>query len=128
MKVYSDTLSYRDLREALPKGVEIAVSEIIQRPRKRQNGWIISLTGSSPYVSQMSGLKAATWDEHGLWMAELYRRDPEAVIGHYKTRQQFIDETRDEAERVRRHFPANHHYRKTRQAPWLHYYTGALLP
>lgn len=125
MKVYSDTLTQADLREALPKGVTLAVLEIISNTRKRRNGWIVSLSGSSPYRSQMSegGHRAATWDEHGLWMAELYRRDPNAVIGWYKTLDDFLTQTRQERDRVSLNFgertASERKYRDSHKAPWL---------
>lgn len=126
MKIYSDKLTQRDLFEALPREVDIAVLETHARPRKRCHGWEVSLTGSSPFRSQMSGQRAATWDEHGLWMAELYRRDPNAVIGHYKTMDDFINQTRTEKFRARRNFNAQDNYRKTHRAPWLSH-TGLFL-
>ena len=93
MKVYSDILDEKDFHEACPGRVHLAVFEQHPRPRKRSRGWTIGLTGTSPYTSQLSREKAATWDEHGFWMAELFRRDPDAEIGIYKGAQDFNQKT-----------------------------------
>lgn len=39
---------------------------------------------------------AATYAEHGVWMAELYERDPDAIVGYYKSREHYHRSTRGE--------------------------------
>lgn len=119
MRVYSDLLERRDLGEALPPGVWLAVVEPIGRPRKRARGWVVGLSGSSPYRSQLTGEKAATWDEHGVWMNELFRRDPQAVIGCYDGRDAFLEETASVAEGMARYAGVVGKTRRGYAAPWL---------
>jgi len=121
MKLYSDTLTFADLLSAAREaGVTLYHCERIENARVRRNGWEISLSGSSPYVSQSSFCdthKAATWCEHGIFMAALYKLDPKARIGWYKTLKDFMSKTREISEH-----PGNNigkraeHYR----APWLY--------
>jgi len=125
MKVYSDTLTERDLFEAATLAdVELYYCEPIGNTRVRLHGWEISLAGSSPYTSQSSfagAHKAATWNEWGVWMVELYKRDPRVRIGNYKTLADFMEQTRIISEMPGNQMPGNqqskraHHY----QAPWL---------
>lgn len=120
MKLYSDTLGSQDLFSAArTAGVELYHCEPLPNTRIRSRGWEISLSGSSPYTSQSSftaAHKAATWSEHGVFMAELYKLDPNMRISHYKTLADFLRITRELSEH-----PGNNigkraaHYR----APWL---------
>ena len=117
MKVYSDTLSKEDLREAATvAGVWVWEIEAMKRPRKRAHGWHVFLTGSSPYRSQATGVAAATWDEHGAWMAELNKRDPRLLVAYYRDLPHFLSETRAFAQS-----PYNREQpeRKRKRAPWL---------
>src|SRR4051812_3698227 len=106
MKIYSNTLTRNDLYAALPMGVHIVNCTELKRTRSKQDeilgvrtrdesgrryqyGWNVYLEGSSVHRSQHDAGdgygygQAATWDEWGVWMAELYRRDPEVKIGWY---------------------------------------------
>jgi hypothetical protein len=95
VKIYSDILTRGDLLAACPTGVAIAVCDTLTSTRIRKHGWIVSLTGSSPSYSQHVGYghRAATWDEHGLWMEKLYELDANARISWYKDRRDFIKQT-----------------------------------
>jgi len=115
MKIYSDTLTTADLYDAAKGVCGIWVCDTITRPKKRRNGWNVSLSGSSPYMSQMGDYhKAATWDEHGIWMDRLFDLDPHAIIATYDGRDDFIEQTQEAAER-------NGQYagRRDMTAPWL---------
>jgi hypothetical protein len=49
------------------------------------------LAGSSPHRAQHDREEyAATWTEWGIVMAALFAVDPDATIGHYNGREQFI--------------------------------------
>ena len=122
MKIFSDHLTTYDLHQAARKaGVELFHAERIyrERPRLRTYLYEISLSGSSPYTSQSSFCephKAATWSEWGRFMVELYKIDREARIGHYKSVDDFIDQTR----RISEHPGNNRPDNKGRYAaPWL---------
>jgi hypothetical protein len=125
MKVYSDKLTLVDLRAALPMGVFIEDLEVISKPRTRNDatgvrykqGWNIYLSGSSVRMGQHDRYTpAATWDEWGIWMAELYRLDPDVKIGWYKSHEDFISQTTH----MRDHY-ANRNTMVAREhrAPWL---------
>ena len=92
MKVYSDTLTRKDLAEAAhAAGVYLWLCEEMKRTRVRAHGWEVSLSGSSPYRSQMADYhQAATYDEHGEWMMRLFDLDPDARISWWKDRADFM--------------------------------------
>ena len=117
MKLHSDTLAEQDIYAAA-KVAGVSVWELgrIRRPRKRANGWNLYLMGSSPYRSQATGQSAATWDEHGVFMAELYKRDPGLAIAYYDSLEHFLAETRRFVESpYNREQPES----KRRRGPWL---------
>ena len=116
MKIYSNTLTMHDLFAAAERtGVGIVGLEEIRRPRVRASGWKVYLTGSSSYRSQATGIPAATWDEHGIWMSELYKLDREARIAHYKSLDEFISWTRH----MRDHASNDGKRMPKKLAPWL---------
>lgn len=88
MKVYSDVLTPAMLADALPPDVTFASMRTIQRPRVRARGWEIHLEGlgarhtrrvnSGEYGAGYHA--AATYDDHGWWMAALFAIDPDARI------------------------------------------------
>ncbi len=100
MKVYSDTLTREDLYASLPSDVYLDAQEI-RRPRTRARGWTVYLEGLGDRHTRNTNSgnygagshKAATWDDHGLWMAKLYEIDPMAKIAHYDSRSDFYDST-----------------------------------
>ncbi len=89
MKVYSDSLTRIDLLDALPRGVTLDTCDPIERPRVRARGWNVQLRrwGSSRHVNTgMYGAGeqgAASYDDHGEWMAALFAKDREARIAYY---------------------------------------------
>ena len=123
MKLYSDTLTTDDLYACLPRDVGIAEIREMRQPRKRARGWELSLEGLGGRHTRRSNSGgygagdryAATWDDHGVWMAALYDRDERALFaGYYNGRLDFYLKTAHEHER-RQH--AARPYRST--APWL---------
>lgn len=127
MKLYSDTLTTADLYACLPSDVDIASLRTMKRPRKRANGWEVSLEGFGARHTRRSNsgdygagyTMAATWDDHGVWMAALYDRDPDAIFaGYYDNRDDFYAKTRHDFHwRQRSRFTS---VRDNAQAPWLH--------
>ena len=116
MKIHSSTITIRDIHEAVPPRCYLA--NFYNRDGKRciidtlgsrshEHAYVVRLSGSSRYV--MSGLpdKSATWTEWGNFIATLFRLDPEAKIGHYKTLADFMRITQDDAARM------------GEDAPWL---------
>lgn len=96
MKVYSDALIDADFSPAAHvAGVSYWTFRRLTNTRVRARGWEISLTGSSPYTSQHEGdpHKAATWTEHGVWMADLFKIDPNARISWWNGAADFVAKT-----------------------------------
>lgn len=126
MKIHSDTLTIRDIYDALPRGCYFADFKPegstsltcieYQKSRKREHGFVVRLSGSSPYNMQRLLDKAATWDEWGIFIAELFRRDINAVIGQYKSLDDFIEQTTAERDRIAQWRPD---LVKWHKAPWL---------
>jgi hypothetical protein len=98
MKLHSDTLTLTDIREAFTSqyrsgnivgGIEFITLEE-RGSRTRANGFEIRL--GSEYADGIhkrktndnSGNYAATYDEWGWFISELFAKDPDAVFGNYK--------------------------------------------
>lgn len=111
MIVHSDTLTRDDLYACLPADVMIADIRELRNPRKRARGWEIHLEGygsrhtrrrNSGYygATEVDAIGhygyAATWDDHGVWMAALYEIDPLAAIACYANRDDFYEKTENE--------------------------------
>jgi hypothetical protein len=109
MRIHSDHLVRRDLAEALSEsglGAEGVVLWDVSahRSRSRHHAFEVALRApegrdrfgtkrrnpaTGTYGSPQNALKAATYDEWGLWIAVLFERDPDAVIGPYNSRRHF---------------------------------------
>lgn len=119
MRLHTNLYS-RDVREALDRAkasgrVDRLVDFLLLEPkksRKRENGFEVRLEwlgekvkgdgrrwansgkyGAESY-SNGNGYYAATWDEWGWFIAELYRADPSLVFGHYTSREVFDSVTK----------------------------------
>lgn len=100
MKVYSDTLTRSDLAAALSEGVSLDEVSEIRRPRVRSRGWNVRLrrwgsarhTNTGRYGAGEQG--AASYDDHGYWMARLFKKDPHARISWWDGREQFEEGTK----------------------------------
>jgi hypothetical protein len=98
MKIYADNLSADDLYASLPSGVTLTAKPI-PSPRVRRYGWIVRLEkpGSSRWRNSgqwgAESVRAASWDDHGVWIAELFRRDQNARIGYYDGQEDFHKQT-----------------------------------
>jgi hypothetical protein len=89
VKIYSDKLGDAGIRAALartPDPVYLERFEPVENPRIRAHGWDILLgrTGSArSFNSGTRGAKgegAASWDDWGRFLAELFELDPDAEI------------------------------------------------
>lgn len=108
MKLHSDKLSTTDIREALAtarrKGRVVGGIELLtleeKGSRTRANGFEVRL--GSTYqdgihkrkTNDNSGNYAATWDEWGWFIAELFMKDNDLVFGSYKSLEDFHEQTR----------------------------------
>lgn len=125
MKIHSDTLSFDDIQAAVPEGCYLAVFNHkdfgrtrcgYEGSKCREHGFVVRLSGSSKYNMRNLSEKSATWDEWGNFIANLYDRDPNAMIGHYGSRDEFIRQTTNEFNRISRNRPD---LAPTHSAPWL---------
>lgn len=99
MKIHSDTLTLRDVREAayatrVTHGQDFILDEVYaMRSRKRANGFNLfacSLNGKRA-SAHGSGRRAASWTAYGYFIAELFNRDSEAIVGMYADVDAFVD-------------------------------------
>lgn len=117
MKIHADTLTLNQLHDAVPNGCYIAQEEEVGS-RKRDHAFEVRLSGSSKYGLgyECAGHKAATWDEWGIFINSIFEVEPTAICGMYDGRNDFIDKTQAEYERIST-------YRQdllpTHSAPWL---------
>ena len=129
MKIHSNILTQQDIRDCVPDGCYLAghyarngvdwASIHEEGSRSHARGFTVRLSGSSKSVMQSLPDRAATWDEWGIFLAAIYERDPDALCGWYKTHDDFILRTTEEAERIAKFFPADSVEARTHQAPWL---------
>jgi hypothetical protein len=125
MKIHSDTLRITDIQTCVPNGCYLAVFDHksfgrtscgYEGSRSREHGYVVRLSGSGKYTMRNIPDKAATWDEWGNFIAAVFERDPEAIVGWYKSREKFIEVTTNEYNRIAK-------YRRdllpTHSAPWL---------
>ena len=127
MKIHSDILTPRTISEAVPEGCYLAevysgraggfFDIVPEGSRKRERAYSVRLSGSGKRPMVNLPDKSATWDEWGIFIAALYEIDPHAIVGVYTGRNNFIEVTMNEHERVCQ-------YREdllaTHSAPWLY--------
>jgi hypothetical protein len=116
MKLHSDTLEWRDIHDALDRAKQRGhVDRLIdfetleeKKSRSRKNGFEIKLewlgtkvkgdgrrwTNSGSYGANTGGSYAATRDEWGWFIAELFDKDEHAIFGHYEGMDSFNTQTR----------------------------------
>lgn len=89
MRIHSDILTGQDIHYAMRRAghaVQAAYTE--HGSRRRDHAFNVTLTGTSSRrpnsgnrgAGSYGGDYAATWDEWGMFLAELFRRDPAAVV------------------------------------------------
>lgn len=94
MKIYSDTLNRNDLLNAVPRGCTLDLAPIAHA-RVRRYGWTARMlrpggtrwTNTGQYGA--GNERAASYDDHGVWMAALYALDPNARISWWKNADDF---------------------------------------
>jgi hypothetical protein len=117
MRIHSDKLTRADLAEAImAAGLEgVYVDGVIEgRSQSRARGFTVKLAArpgpgrrrrnTGRYGAEDAGHEmyqaSATYDEHGAWMAELFERDPDAIVTYYKGRDDFHDQTEGKYRKV----------------------------
>lgn len=94
MRIHTDILTTADIRDAAERaGSAVHADYTRHGSRSRAHAFHIKLTGTSSRrpnngtggrfrdgVADSNDEHAATWDEWGMFLAELFRRDPNATI------------------------------------------------
>lgn len=97
MRIHSDTLTITDIYQAaaIAGGGDYRTSPVLVEvtqhgSRKRARAFNVSLMGTSSrrpnnaaggrFADGRGDAHAATWDEWGMFLAELFRRDPAAIV------------------------------------------------
>ncbi len=87
MRIYSDVLTAADFYIAIEDGGDVFVDEVTEKgARKRSRRFDVyleAMPGKGRRARHNRPGYAATYDEHGFWMAELFRVDPDAIIAYY---------------------------------------------
>ena len=123
MKIHADNLTAQDIRSMTPPSIYADVQAFFSR--KRARGFTVYLEylgdhhgpGSGRHASGRGGFGyaseraiAATYGEHGVWMARLFAIDPSAIIAEYDGRDEFARQTAHARE---------HKYPRGADYPWL---------
>lgn len=102
MKIYSDHLTRGNIIANAPQGTYVAECDIVYgigdekvtKRRRRKNCFRVILSGSnSRQVMGNPEIKAATYDEWGFFLAEIFRDDEEAICGPYADAHDFHEKT-----------------------------------
>lgn len=82
MKVHTNTLTRDDVAEAAAAAGVTVISLTEHRSQSRDHAFNLILSGSGRSGGQYgnASAKSATWDEWGIVLAELFRRDPSVRI------------------------------------------------
>ena len=100
MRIHSDTLTTADFTKALRAAglLDVHIEHAtIHGSRSRQRAFEVRLeaeprkgrrrrntgTHGAEDAGQIMFWAAATYDEHGYWMVNLFRKDPRAIVGPY---------------------------------------------
>ncbi len=100
MKIYSDTIGYGDIIQALARIERVCIDESGIRTfqgRDGRNGFELFLKGYGERHVRARNFgkdgKAATWDDWGIFITRLFRIDRDAKIGQYDGKDDFIEQT-----------------------------------
>lgn len=116
MKIHSDVLTVEDVVQCASvcradHGVDVQIGELVATgSRKRARGLTFKGYALSGRYAANSGVygadspRAATWSAWGYLIAELFARDPGAIIGTYDGAADFVAQC-ENAARQRRDYP-----------------------
>lgn len=91
MRIHSDSLSYGDLEGAARRAGVTIVNFHLRGSRSRDHALDVTLSGTGKHGGQWGNTeyRSATFDEWGLFIQALYRKDPDALIGPYRSAEHF---------------------------------------
>jgi hypothetical protein len=83
MRIHSDTLQYSDFHEAAALADCQVQSITSHRSTAREYALEFIIAGHGRHGGAYGGVDYAvgSWDDYGIMLAELFRRDPRAVVG-----------------------------------------------
>lgn len=83
MRIHSDKLTLLDMKEAAVIAQVWFTRNTLHGSKKRHHAFDVILAGNSTHKQNGGDNYAATWDQWGIFLSELYRRDPEMVCNAY---------------------------------------------
>ena len=96
MKVHSDILTEKHFHNATQAAgmSNVYVSQLaVKGSRSRKRRIDLKLAGNSNHNQNRGTVKAATWDEWGMFINALFEIDPNAIIGQYDGMEMFQEVT-----------------------------------
>jgi hypothetical protein len=83
MRIHTDTLTAQDLHDAAQLAGCRVESARTHRSTARGHAFDFIMSGHGKARGQYGNLdySAASWDDYGIALAELFRRDPHAIVG-----------------------------------------------
>ena len=83
MRIHTGSLERHDLEVAARIAGVSLVRDTLHGSNSHAHAYEVILSGSGSRLSQYrdQDVPAATWDEWGIFLAELYQRDPQALVG-----------------------------------------------
>lgn len=126
MRIHTDNLTARDVHRAAFIANVAVIHLSAHGSKSRDHAFEVAISGSSPYQSAHAsndrgsgGHKAATWDEWGLFLVELFKSEPTVIAGPYKGFDDFIEQTNEAVEANLRYERIVGHKRPGHTGPWL---------
>ena len=89
MRIHTDKLATADLLAAAGKAFVQFERLDVKGSRSHHHAFDVLLSGSSPRRAQRNDFYAATWDEWGIFLAEVFSRDPGARADRYADAESF---------------------------------------
>jgi hypothetical protein len=83
VRIHTSVLSGVDLEIAARRANVFFTRSTKHGSRKRDYAYDVILSGNSPFNQNGGNAKAATWDQWGIFLAELYKRDPDMITNAY---------------------------------------------
>lgn len=83
MRIHSDKLTVTDLVNAAHKANVTFTRNTTHGSKKRKLAYDVILSGNSPFRQNGGNAKAATWDQWGIFLSELYKVDEDMVNTSY---------------------------------------------
>ena len=95
MRIHTD-LSEQQIYKALANLAGVGLTSFsTHRSQKRARAFEIKLFGNSPRRQNRGSDYAATWDEWGIFIQNIFEQDPTAIVGMYESYDMFRTVTAD---------------------------------